>query len=73
MRFLISNKLERLEFKFEKIIGIEKHAGKVRKRSGQKIANFTKYLVVWIKGKYRVNRLIQGGLEFKISLVYIDE
>ena len=52
---------------------IEKHAGKVRKRSGQKIANFTKYLVVWIKGKYRVNRFIQGGLEFKISLVYIDE
>ena len=30
--FLISNKLlEQLEFKLEKIIGIEKHAGKVRK------------------------------------------
>jgi hypothetical protein len=30
-RFLISNKLEQLEFKLEKNIGIEKHAGKVRK------------------------------------------
>ena len=30
-RFLISNKLEQLEFKFEKIIGIQKHAGKARK------------------------------------------
>ena len=30
-RFLISNKLEQLEFKLEKIIGIQKHAGKVRK------------------------------------------
>ena len=29
--FLISNKLEQLEFKLEKIIGIWKHAGKVRK------------------------------------------
>ena len=29
--FLRSNKLERLEFKLEKIIGIKKHAGKVRK------------------------------------------
>ena len=32
LRFLISNKLEQLEFKLEKKnIGIEKHAGKVRK------------------------------------------
>ena len=30
-RFLRSNKLEQLEFKLEKNIGIEKHAGKVRK------------------------------------------
>ena len=30
-RFLISNKLEQLEFKLEKNIGVEKHAGKVRK------------------------------------------
>ena len=29
--FLISNKLEQLEFKLEKNIGIYKHAGKVRK------------------------------------------
>ena len=29
--FLISNKLEQLYFKLEKIIGIKKHAGKVRK------------------------------------------
>jgi hypothetical protein len=27
----MSNKLEKLYFKLEKIIGIEKHAGKVRK------------------------------------------
>jgi hypothetical protein len=27
----MSNKLEQLKFKLEKIIGIEKHAGKVRK------------------------------------------
>ena len=30
-RFLRSNRLGQLEFKLEKIIGIEKHAGKVRK------------------------------------------
>ena len=30
-RFLISNKLEQLQIKLEKNIGIEKHAGKVRK------------------------------------------
>ena len=30
-RFLISNKLEQLEFKLKEIIGIEKHAGKVGK------------------------------------------
>ena len=30
-RFLISNKLEQLEPKLEKNIGISKHAGKVRK------------------------------------------
>ena len=30
-RFHRSNELEQLEFKLEKIIGIEKHAGKVRK------------------------------------------
>ena len=30
-RFLRYNKLEQLEFKLEKIIGIQKHAGKVRK------------------------------------------
>ena len=29
--FLRYNKLEQLEFKLEKIIGIQKHAGKVRK------------------------------------------
>ena len=29
--FLLSYKLEQLEFKLEKIIGIEKHAGKVGK------------------------------------------
>ena len=29
--FLISNKLEQFEFKLNKIIGIQKHAGKVRK------------------------------------------
>ena len=34
-RFLISNKLEQLEFKWEKIGGIEKHAGKVRKLCNQ--------------------------------------
>ena len=28
----MSNKLEQLEFKLEKIIGIQKHAGKVRKK-----------------------------------------
>ena len=32
-RFLISNKLEQLEFKLKKIIGIKKHTGKVRKRN----------------------------------------
>ena len=32
-RFLVSNKLEQLEFKLEKTIGIEKHAGKVRKKN----------------------------------------
>ena len=31
-KFIISNKLEQLEFKLEKIIGIVKHTGKVRKR-----------------------------------------
>ena len=31
-RFLISNKLEHLKFKLEKIIGMQKHAGKVRKQ-----------------------------------------
>ena len=31
LRYLISNKSEQLEFKLEKIIGIQKHAGKVRK------------------------------------------
>ena len=31
LRFLISNKSEHLEFKLGKIIGIQKHAGKVRK------------------------------------------
>ena len=30
-RFLIPNQLEQSEFKLEKNIGIEKHAGKVRK------------------------------------------
>ena len=30
-RFLRLDKLEQLKFKLEKIIGIEKHAGKVRK------------------------------------------
>ena len=30
-RFLMSHELEQLEFKLEKIIGIQKHAGKVRK------------------------------------------
>ena len=30
-RFLICNKLEQLEFKLEKNIGVYKHAGKVRK------------------------------------------
>ena len=30
-RFLISNKLEQSKFKLESIIGIKKHAGKVRK------------------------------------------
>ena len=30
-RFLISNKLEQLEFKLEKDIWIQKHKGKVRK------------------------------------------
>ena len=30
-RFRIANKLEQLEFKLEKIIGIQKHAGKFRK------------------------------------------
>ena len=29
-RFLRSNKIEQLEFKLEKSIGIEKHAGKVK-------------------------------------------
>ena len=29
--FLISNKLEQLEFKLEKIVGIQKHGRKVRK------------------------------------------
>ena len=28
----MSNELEQLEFKLEKIIGIQKHAGKVRKK-----------------------------------------
>ena len=31
--FIISSKLEQLQFKLEKIIGISKHAGKVRKSS----------------------------------------
>ena len=31
-RFLRSNELEQLEFKSEKNVGIQKHAGKVRKR-----------------------------------------
>ena len=35
-KFLRSNKLEQLECKLEKIIGIQKHAGKVRKRFFQK-------------------------------------
>ena len=30
------NKLEQLEFKLEKIIGIQKHAGKVKKRFSTK-------------------------------------
>jgi hypothetical protein len=30
-RFLMSNKLDQLEFKLEKIIGVQKHAGKFRK------------------------------------------
>ena len=30
---LISNKLEQLDFKYEKIIGIQKHAEKVRKET----------------------------------------
>ena len=32
-RFFMSNKSEQLEFKLEKIIGIQKHAGKVRKKN----------------------------------------
>ena len=31
MKQTLSNKLEQLEFKLEKDIGIQKHAGKVRK------------------------------------------
>ena len=34
-KFLISNKSEQLEFKLEKNIGIQKHAGKVRKSNIQ--------------------------------------
>ena len=37
--FLSSNKLEQLEFKLEKIVGIWKHAGKVRKLHFSKIVN----------------------------------
>ena len=41
-RFLRSDKLGQLEFKLEKIIGIEKHAGKVRKMSFSSLNHFTK-------------------------------
>ena len=40
-RFLMSNKLEQLEFKLEKIIGIYKHAGKIRNR------NISSFLPIW--------------------------
>ena len=41
--FLRSNELEQLELKLEKIIGIEKHAGKVRKCS----IHESEYLRFW--------------------------
>ena len=49
--FLRSNKLGQLEFKLEKIIGIEKHAGKVRKQFYLKILHAPLELVVNILNK----------------------
>ena len=42
-RFLICNKLGQLEFKQKKIIGIQKHAGNVRKN-----------IMLWRKGKFHL-------------------
>ena len=45
---LVSNRLEQLEFKLEKIVVIQKHAGKVRK-----------YIINILYGKQRVRKQIQ--------------
>ena len=42
----MSNKLEQLEFKLEKIIGIWKHAGKVRKKIFWVLHNLMKNKIV---------------------------
>ena len=44
--FARSNELEQLEFKLEKIIVIQKHAGKVRK------CRVSKIMTVGLKGKH---------------------
>ena len=45
-RFLISNKLEQLEIKLEKNIGIKIHAGKVRKTSFQMTATWNEMVLL---------------------------
>ena len=46
-RLLISKKIEQSQFKFEKIIGIEKHAGKVRKFSDHITIFFGNFCHFW--------------------------
>ena len=71
----MSNKLEQLEFKLEKNIGISKHAGKVRKFHFSKIVNDLK--VNWmgqmnVISKYLTSSQLKevSGKMFYYILVY---
>ena len=53
-RFLRSNELEQLQFKLEKIIGIQKHAGKAKKKLFQLFAGFCGTRGTSILGEVRI-------------------